>query len=477
MRDNKNAAALDSGMTMIAAGLSPYLGTREALIKASAASGASGAGNITSNDLINLQNQQQKMKDMLLRRSVLGGIGKQYGLSPESLIALETSGKLDEVVAAQHTGSLIKVTDAATGQESLHHNITGRKIADVGGVKPPQGIPVKTEGGPTKIIDPRSGDQIGPDIGGPKVLEDQHLLGIINTSLPPDKQMDMKTFLTTVKRAEPNATNDAMLATINKARAPDKQMAMEELVRLLHPGAQTNVYIGPDGAQHPAPQPGFDYKRTIGKDGKPVLEYGPNGLPIQVPISTKAELGDEETKADIAIKQKAIADAAKKEHKERVAATFTASNVGQAIDTVLDLADTPGVAGTFASIARNLSPVKGMSWNTVDAKIKTIDANNVVSALNAMRASSPSGGALGNVTESENKMLASIIASTNPEQDKDVFKKDMIRIKAAMLVMAKEKYDDADGPARFAKDLQNQIDELSVGMANKRGKSKIQQVK
>jgi len=103
----------------------------------------------------------------------------------------------------------------------------------------------------------------------------------------------------------------------------------------------------------------------------------------------------------------------------------------------------------------------------LDAKIKTIDANNVVNALNAMRQASQSGGALGNVTESENKMLASIIASVNPHQETKEFKKGLIRVRAAMEVMAERHYDKPGDEAIFRKDLNDRIDELGISQSNK----------
>jgi hypothetical protein len=196
-------------------------------------------------------------------------------------------------------------------------------------------------------------------------------------------------------------------------------------------------------------------------------------------LDPKAVGEEKETGVDIAKKQKEASDLLKKEHKERVAAAFTSSSVGEAIDKALDLADKPGATGTFAQWGRTLSPVTGMPWNTLDAKLKTVDANNVVTTLNAMRASSPSGGALGNVTERENDLLKSTIANTSVNQETPEFKKSMIRIKAAMMVMAENTYDSADGAARFTRDLNERIDELTVAQANKRsgGRSKIERIK
>jgi hypothetical protein len=245
-------------------------------------------------------------------------------------------------------------------------------------------------------------------------------------------------------------------------------MTMEELILLKKP-AGTNVYVSPDGTQFTKPPEGYEYERYSEGPNVGKVKIGPDGRPIMYSASPKAVGEQIETAQDISDKEKKAADLLKKEHKERVAAKFASTNVGEAVDTALGLADSPGATGTFASWGRNLSPFKGQAWNTLDAKLKTIDANNVVSALNAMRAASPSGGALGNVTEQENKMLASIIASTDPNQDTKEFKKSLIRIKAAMMVMAENKYDDKDGEGRFTKDLKERVDDLTAQAVNKSG--------
>ena len=254
MQQNQNAAAMDSGLTLVAAGLTPHQATRQALIGlAGQGGGGRGAGGITSADLINLQKQQQATKDMLLRRSILGGLAKQYGLSEEAAIALETSGKLDEVIAAHQSGHLQKVEDAATGQAVMVHPITGKEIVRIGGAKPVPGTPVKTEEGPTKFINPNSGEQIGPDIGGNKPVTGVQ----VKTEEGPTRIVNPQTGeqiggdIGGLKMIE----KEVILREINKTRPPDKQMTMEELIKLTGGGVTVNV--GKDGTPFPDPRPGY----------------------------------------------------------------------------------------------------------------------------------------------------------------------------------------------------------------------------
>jgi len=504
MQKNQNAAALDSGLTLMAAGLSNSQATRSALINAaSGGSGGRGAGGITSADIINLQKQDQENQNRLLRQSMLGGLMKEYNMSPETVKYLEASGQLDEVIKHKNTQNLVQ-QEGADGSKAFYNATTGQKIIDISPAKVEEGEFVDTPEG-KQLRSKRTGLPMGPAAGkapetefieGPQGKQlrskttgepigpaagltipdaaktDAMMLDGINQErvargIPP---LSMEEYITTIKRdpkAPANALDMENLAAVNKGLVAEGKPPItmgEYLLKYKHP-AGTSIYVGQDGIQYPKPPEGYDYERH--PDGKVMI--GPDRMPIMRAVSPKAAGEEKETAQDIADKEKKASDLLKKEHKERVSAVLMASNVGDAIDTSLALADKVGATGTFAKWARNIAPVTGMSWDTIDSKVKTIDANNVVSALNAMRAASPTGGALGNVTEQENKMLAAIIASTNVYQETGEFKKGLIRIKAAMLTMAEQKYDDADGAARFKQDLQEKIDELTMEQQNKKG--------
>jgi hypothetical protein len=70
---------------------------------------------------------------------------------------------------------------------------------------------------------------------------------------------------------------------------------------------------------------------------------------------------------------------------------------------------TTGVGGFIAS---NIPATKR---KTLEGAIKTIQANLSFQALNDMRAASPTGGALGNVTERELDLLGSTVANLSPD--------------------------------------------------------------
>jgi len=510
MQQNRNAAALDSGLTMIAAGLSPYEGTRKALIAASAAGGAQGAGNITSADLINLQKQQQSMKDMLLRRSVLGGLGKQYNLSPETLVALETSGKLDEVIAAHNTGHVIKVTNAENGQESLHHAITGKEIAKIGGPKPEEGEFVEGATG-RQLRSKRTGETMGPSAGLPPTSEartNAEMLDGINaelvaagkpkismteylTTVKRDKQkaanaadiealaqineenaaagkpaVGMQYFITTIKlepREAPNAKYIASLAAINKDRPADKQMGMEEYIRRYGKSGVT-VNVGPQGQKFPEPPPGQDWERAdngdvLVTDGKPKLY----DLPGSDAAIKRREHALKVEKAEREEKKATEAEVVK----DRTAWTKV-SSVSRAVDTAKDLIKNQKSYWPATGLGSSIPAQFGSTSATnVRSVLRTVDANTAFSQLQSMRDASPQGSAgLGSVTDFEQKMLSSAFASLDPYQDDDQLLANLNHVKAAMIVLAENDFkkggrlSDAEAQAAYEKALAKALKEV-----------------
>jgi hypothetical protein len=455
MKKNQNAHALDSGLTMIAAGLSPYQESRTALINA-ASKAEQGRMNLSAADLINLQKQQTDMKQRALRQTLLPALAREHQLSPETIAALESSGKLDEVLQSFVTKGLTHIKNDATG-ETTFFDRHGNKVASAG--------------------------------GGLKPTDDQRELEAYNAKLPPEQRLDMAQWLSTVKREAPAGADRALFENINaeKKAKGEEPITWEFYLKNYKHRQPTNLYIGPEGTPHPAPQPGYDYKR--GPDGK--IQYGPDGLPIQLPVSEKAKADlarstaqttqttalTGKTEAETAKLLKDEEDRLKKEHRERVASAFTASNVGNAVDSALKNAPQFGASGFFAPLVHNL-PFGGTAAVDIRADIATIDANSAVKALTDMRNASQTGAGLGSVSNFEERMLSSTVANLNPYQKTETLINKLIRVKAAMLVMAENKYEnDGDAP-RFNKDLQAKIGELTAGQISTRsgGKNKVQRI-
>lgn len=89
-----------------------------------------------------------------------------------------------------------------------------------------------------------------------------------------------------------------------------------------------------------------------------------------------------------------------------------AANVYRAIDSAIPLV---GV-WTAGTVGRPLSTLGGTAAANLRANIDTLEANLAFNELQQMRASSPTGGALGSITEKELELLGSTIASLKQSQ-------------------------------------------------------------
>lgn len=93
------------------------------------------------------------------------------------------------------------------------------------------------------------------------------------------------------------------------------------------------------------------------------------------------------------------------------------------IDKVaIDSADNNGLfeTGATGSMMRSFGPA-GTAAYDLDASIKKIDANAAFDALQKMREASPTGGALGSITEKELELLRSTVANLDPNQSQPAF--------------------------------------------------------
>jgi hypothetical protein len=426
MKKSENARALDSNLSLIAAGFSKYPENRAALIKRAGGAGDQAMG-LTPTDILNFDARRSQQQAALVRQQALPALMKQYGMTPAQIQYLESSDKLDEVVKHYSTENLGSATDQATGKTLLYNPRNGKVITELGGVKPEEGEFQDTPEG-RRLVSKRSGEPMGAPLGAiPSVL---------------------------VKEYE----------GINAIRAKrgEAPLSVEEYMKLKHPGASTKVEVNMDknGVPYPAPEPGRAYERNA--DG--TVKIGADGRPVQYAITgsgpaEKKEAADREQ-----------ADKEKAERVKRVNQIFATSNIGEGVNKAFSVVDVPGVTGFGSNWARIFNP-GGMSKNTFDAAKETIESGAAFKQLQQMReAAAASGGAsgLGQVTEKENRMLASVIASIRWDQPTHEVKKALARLKAAFIVMAAEDVPEAELPKRVS----DMADQILVEEANKANAAK-----
>jgi hypothetical protein len=109
--------------------------------------------------------------------------------------------------------------------------------------------------------------------------------------------------------------------------------------------------------------------------------------------------------------------------------SYSASTAQRAISAVDEALNTIDSSGTgFGGL---LSKVPGTKTRDFNALLDTIKANVGFNELSRMRAASPTGGALGQVSERENVLLQSVLGSLDIYQSKETLRQNLKDIKRA----------------------------------------------
>lgn len=159
-----------------------------------------------------------------------------------------------------------------------------------------------------------------------------------------------------------------------------------------------------------------DYGYVLGPDGKPKIDPT-TGLPMAAPVpGSPAALAAEE--------------AAKKAESGAGKETKTADIVLGKLDELDKLVDESGLLSPATGFgAETAAQIGGTRAADTKATIDTIAANMAFDALAEMRAASPTGGALGSITENELALLSSTLSSLNQKQSPEQFKRNVAQLR------------------------------------------------
>ncbi len=137
-------------------------------------------------------------------------------------------------------------------------------------------------------------------------------------------------------------------------------------------------------------------------------------------IQGQAALKGAEVRAEALAKVDAAKEAGREEQMK------SAGIVMQSIDKASKQAQSSWTTGTPGVILRQ---VPGTAARDLEATVDTIKANIGFDKLQQMRASSPTGGALGQVSDFENKLLQSVVGNLETSQSKEQFLENLGRVK------------------------------------------------
>ncbi len=165
----------------------------------------------------------------------------------------------------------------------------------------------------------------------------------------------------------------------------------------------------------------------------------PTPDPVDPTIQTGRELDNIRKQQEIeeANRKKAEQEAKQAAMANQADAVAKLTRVIEQIDRVYaDSGDNEGwfETGATGQLMRGTG-ISGTAAYDLAAALKAIDANMAFDALQRMRESSPTGGALGQVTERELDLLKSTVASLDPDQSQDQFIRALGTAKGAYLDM------------------------------------------
>jgi len=201
-----------------------------------------------------------------------------------------------------------------------------------------------------------------------------------------------------LRNPTPKDTDD--IREYNFAVGQGYQGSFADFQKDMRKAGATNISVGPNGQQFAAAPFGQDYRRN--PDGS-VWVDPQTGLPEIVTVPN----GPQDEKARLAQEQQAAGQTSK---------ATSAGIVVDDIDRALQQIDANPMltTGMGAAVTKGLP---GLPAYQTNALIDTVKANAGFDRLQAMRDASPTGGALGQVSEQENKLLQAAIGNLDPGQD------------------------------------------------------------
>lgn len=227
---------------------------------------------------------------------------------------------------------------------------------------------------------------------------------------------------------EGKISDDLLIDVITGQQTPVKAVGPNGQPVYMSPGAavrqgaqpaksdpQTVVNMGPNGVDYGDPGKGLVWARNPDN----TVKLDDRGAPVAIPFQG-GEVWQQQEAA------KAAADV-----KEDAAGTKN-DVVLQDLDRALSgIGNSPAL--TTGVGAQLLGPVGGSAARDVNSLLDTVRANVGFAELQQMRDSSPTGGALGQVTEKEQKLLQSVLGSLDTAQSAQQLTENLKRLKNVYL--------------------------------------------
>lgn len=168
--------------------------------------------------------------------------------------------------------------------------------------------------------------------------------------------------------------------------------------------------VGPTGIDYGKPEDGYAWKRN--SDG--TVAINDRGAPVQVPIGGGSI---EQKAAELATK---TADA---DNQTKVSGSVVLDDLDRAMAIAQQAPSATGFGGAISSA------IPGTPAANLKSMLDSIKSNISSSRLQQMRQSSPTGGALGNVSDTDMRLLQSAYGSLEQSQSKEQFLQNLQRVR------------------------------------------------
>lgn len=343
-------------------------------------SGGSGDENLLGT-LLDMQSKQTAAAQMAARRAALPAIASKYGLDLATAQYLFDTGKLDSVIAEAEKPSN-EIVSLEDGTKVIVDKNTG-KIGEAFGPPKKREIEIKTDDRGTQFaVYKDTGERVGKEnlVEGQGATEIEQLWRAdeadrAKNSLPP---RPLSEFITEYKKQ-----------AVTQSQASN---------------------TGPNGVDYGDPPKDMVWDR----DETGAIKIDPETkAPTAVPIARGP--------ADERGKQKSAAD------ERKTVSDIVTTDIDRVLKIVNDNKDTwvpvTGVTGAATKW------IPGSDAHQAEKLIETVKANVGFDKLQAMRAASPTGAALGPVSDFENKLLQAVIGNLELSQQPEHLKYNLERVK------------------------------------------------
>lgn len=334
--------------------------------------------------LIDFQSQSAQLSQKAAQRASVPSIAAKYGLDPTAALYLFDTGKLDSVIAELEKPNK-QVVQGADGRSYIVDKNEG-SISDPLGPEKPQEL---------EIID-------GPD--GSKIVVDKNTKEPIkgrDPVVPEEGNTDFERNFRNALRERPDLTREQFRRDMNTS-------TMKRFT---------------DAAGVDVGDPPTDMAWSLDENGMVMRDE--RGAPIATPIAgTKTDLANKE--AAKKAEEAAAGKIEKQGMKERTANLVT-ENIDMAMDLIEKNKDNwIPATGLGAAVAGSIPQTPQYD---VAGLLKTIQANIGFDKLQAMRDASPTGAALGPVSDFENQLLQATFGNLDLKQSHNMVMHNLRRIK------------------------------------------------